>query len=493
MIYGLLTLALLSLVVTGYFALRTRQLSTERSVSAQQHTSLIEQQQATAQQLAALSQENAHLKQRLQGITDIEAERTNLQAEVARIRVGAQSAVQRFQEQRQRAEQEAQEERRRIEQQLQGERGRTEAEINSLKFKINGLRAELDLLDEEATLQSFGFYKPRYGFESSARYQEELEAVRARQKTMLQQKSAAFCSIEWTVNGSSTEGRKQINQTLKLMVRAFNGESDAAIAKVRYNNVSVMEARINKAYQALNALAQVQQCTISTAYRDLKLQELALVHEYQEKLQGEKEEQRLIREQMREEEVAQREIERAKQDAEREERRYSDALTKARMEVEQAVGAKQQKLLRDIEELQRRLTEAQSNKARAIAQAQLTRLGHVYVISNIGSFGDNVYKIGMTRRLDPLDRVRELGDASVPFLFDVHALIRSDDAPKLEAALHRAFHHRRVNRINERREFFRVTLDEITKIVHQNHGEIEFTQMADAKEYRQTVAMNSAT
>lgn len=237
------------------------------------------------------------------------------------------------------------------------------------------------------------------------------------------------------------------------MLRGFNGECDASIAKVKYNNIGVMEARIRKAWEAINVLVGVQQCQITQAYFDLKLQELYLVHEYQEKLQEEKEEQRRIREQMREEEIAQRELEKATQDAEREERRYAESLRKAYEEAERAVGQKQQRLLGQIEELQRRLDEAHVNKERAIARAQMTRSGHVYVISNIGSFGEHVYKIGMTRRLDPLDRVRELGDASVPFQFDVHAVIYSEDAPALEATLHHAFQHRRINRVNERKEF----------------------------------------
>lgn len=306
---------------------------------------------------------------------------------------------------------------------------------------------------------------------------------------MIKDKSAAICQIEWTVNGSRTEGRKSINQTLRLILRAFNGESDAAIAKVKYNNVQVMEARIRKAWEAINSLAGVQQCHITRMYLDLKLEELFLVHEYQEKIYEEKEEQRRIREQMREEEAALREIEKARTDAEREEKRYADALRKAQEEANLAVGDKQQKLQMQIEELQRRLQEAHTNKERAISRAQMTRSGHVYIISNVGSFGEHVYKIGMTRRLDPLDRVRELSDASVPFQFDVHAVIYSEDAPTLETTLHRIFNDRRVNRVNMRKEFFQVSIEEIAEAVRKHHGEIELTQVAEAVEYRKTIAM----
>lgn len=374
-------------------------------------------------------------------------------------------------------------------QELEQKRASEANTIATLQAQIAGLRAEFAALDEESNLQTFGFYKPRYSFAQSRQYQERLEVVLAEQKEMLRAKSAAVCAAEWLVNGSKVEGRKQTNQTLKLMLRAFNGESDAAVAKVRYDNVHVMEARIKKAFEVINSLAEVQQCRIVAPYLELKLQELYLSHEYEDKLQTEKEEQRRIRDQMRDEEIAQRELERAQAEAEREETRYEQALAKAREEVESAAGAKQERLHQKIEELQQRLAEAHTNKERAIARAQMTRSGHVYVISNLGSFGEHVYKIGMTRRLDPMDRIRELGDASVPFQFDIHAIIYSDDAPALECELHKLFDGHRVNRVNERKEFFRVPIEQIARAVREQHGEIEITLTAEAAEYRKTQAI----
>ena len=374
---------------------------------------------------------------------------------------------------------------------LTEQRQTKQREQSSLQQSIKELQAEFAALDEEANFQSFGFYKPRFDFVTSAEYQQKLEHTKTAQKALITAGTAATCSIAWTVNGSVVEGRKQTAQFLKLILRAFNGECDAAIAKVKFNNVLVMETRIRKSYEAINKISVSQHCSLSATYLDLRLRELYLVHEVQEKLQAEKETQRQIREQMREEEQAQREIEKAKLDAEKEERRYAEALRKAQQEMQKATGEAQQKLLAQIEALEQQLTQAQQMKQRAISQAQLTRSGHVYVISNIGSFGEDVYKIGMTRRLDPLDRVKELGDASVPFQFDVHAVIYCNDAPKLENTLHRLFHHRRVNRINERKEFFRVSLTEIAQAVLANHGEIEFLHEAEAQEYRKTVAMTA--
>jgi hypothetical protein len=373
-------------------------------------------------------------------------------------------------------------------QRMASEIDRAKAAATRLQADITRLTAEHQSLEEELVLRSVGFYKPIYNFSSSDKYERRLEAIRDRQKEMLKEKTAATCLIEWQVNGSKAEGRKQINQTLKLMLRAFNGECDAAIAKVNYKNVKAMEARIGKAAETINSLVEIQQCSLAKEYVNLKLDELHLAHEYEEKLQAEKEEQKRIREQMREEEVARRELERAKLEAEREERRYQDALLKAREEVLQAEGAQRDKLVAKLAALEQKLAEVQE-KERAISQAQLTKAGHVYVISNVGSFGENVFKIGMTRRLVPQDRIDELGDASVPFEFDVHAIISTQDAPALENALHKAFHTRRMNRVNERKEFFRVTLEEIEATVRAQHGEFELTRIAEAADYRKTLAL----
>jgi multidrug efflux pump subunit AcrA (membrane-fusion protein) len=208
-------------------------------------------------------------------------------------------------------------------------------------------------------------------------------------------------------------------------------------------------------------------------------------------LKAEKDELRRIQAEMREEEKAQRDIDRALKEANDNESRFQRALDKARAELQQAQGAQVDRLTETIANLNDRLTEALQAKERAKSMAEMTKSGHVYVISNIGSFGEHTYKIGMTRRLDPMDRVHELGDASVPFSFDVHAMIYSENAPELEAKLHRQFAHKRVNLVNERKEFFQVTLDEISTIVRKQHATIEFVMDAEAREYRETLGRRS--
>lgn len=353
------------------------------------------------------------------------------------------------------------------------------------------LLTEIEILEEDLEYISFGVYKPHFDFDTSERYQAQINENRSKQKEIIKNKQAAVCHTEWTVSGSKTEGRKMTNRNIKLMLRAFNNECDSAVLKVKWNNVQKMEERIRKAHEAINKLGEPNQIIITTPYLNLKLEELWLAHEYQEKLYEEKEEQRRIREQIREEEKVQKEIEKQQREAEQDEERYQKALEEAQKEVNKAKGKELEKLNDKIALLQKQLEEAHEKKERALSRAQMTKSGHVYVISNIGSFGEDVFKIGMTRRLEPLDRVRELGDASVPFLFDVHAMIFSEDAPALENELHKTFHEKRLNMVNLRREFFDVSLDEIEKVVLDNHGEIEFTKLAEAKEYRETLAIKN--
>ena len=373
--------------------------------------------------------------------------------------------------------------------QLQQQQNALQVEIGNTGNTLTKLKKQASTLEDELNLQSHGLYEPKYDFGTSAQYKIAIGEIRKNQKTMIRDKTAIVCKTEWTVNDSKVKGRQMINKQIRLMARAFNGECDSIIPKVKYNNYHRIVDRMHSVYDAINKLGESQSCEISPDYFNLKIDELMLVHEYQEKLQTEKEEQYRIREQMREEARAQRELEKAQEEAQKEERRHQAALDRARREIEKSTGEKHNKLQSEIERLNELLLEAQANKERAMSRAQMTRSGHVYIISNIGSFGEHVYKIGMTRRLDPEDRIRELGGASVPFRFDIHAMIYSEDAPTLENALHQMLEKRSVNRINARKEFFNVSLEEIEKIVRQQDVNAEFIRIPLAEEYRKTQAI----
>lgn len=277
-----------------------------------------------------------------------------------------------------------------------------------------------------------------------------------------------------------------------LLLRAFNGECDAAVANVAWNNVTKMEERIRKAHSVLNDLGSVMQMSVTPGFLSAKVEELQLAFEYEDKKYQEKEEQRRIKEQIREEERAQKEFEKEQSEAESEEARYQKALEKARAEAAAATGAQLQKLTEQVASFEAKLDEARKKKERAIARAQLTKSGFIYIISNIGSFGEKVYKIGMTRRLEPMDRVNELGSASVPFRFDLHAMLYSDDAPKLEAALHQFLQKKRVNLVNARKEFYYdVELHEVEKFVREKGLMAQFMSTPEAREYRESLALRA--
>jgi len=355
------------------------------------------------------------------------------------------------------------------------------------KAIFDQLVQEAAIFNEEIELAELGFYKPHYEFDTSDEFKKKLEAVKSRQKAMISEKSAIYCSTKWFVEGSEAKGRTMINRGIRLTARAFNNECDAAISNVRWNNAIRMEERITKAFKSINQMNESNAIIITSDYLRLKLEELHLTHEYKEKLQREKEEQAEIRRQMREEAQLKKEVEQAI----KEEEKYEQLLAKARSEAEAATGEKLELLHERITVLSKELETAHEKSERAKSMAEQTRVGHIYIISNIGSFGENIYKIGMTRRLDPIERINELGDASVPFYFDVHAMIFSEDAPNLEKSLHNMFDSNRINLVNSRKEFFNVNLSDIEKAVRQLSKDAAFIYTAEAKEYKQSLAIQA--
>ncbi|MCM3790336.1 DUF4041 domain-containing protein [Domibacillus indicus] len=359
-----------------------------------------------------------------------------------------------------------------------------------LAENISSLQQKLVDVEEELQMQSFGFYEPKYGFETSEMYQKKLDKIRSEQKQLVKDRAATHHSLDWTIGNDKKKGREFILDTIKLTLRAFNNECDNIISKVKFSNVEASEKRLMKVYTELNKLTDMQSVSITKHYCELKLKELDLKYEFEQKKQEEKEEQQAIKEQMREEAKALKELEKAKEKVEKEEKHFEQAIEKMNMQLANSNDAEKEKLLAKLRELEAQLADTKRNKEDVLFRVQNTRAGYVYIISNIGSFGENVYKIGMTRRLEPMDRVKELGDASVPFTFDVHAMIFCEDAPALENALHKSFAKNKVNKVNDRKEFFRVTLQEIEQVVTKNYNKtVEFTKLAIAEDYRQSVQM----
>ena len=314
---------------------------------------------------------------------------------------------------------------------------------------------------------------------------ESLKSTRAIVRSMVKNNNAGACDY--------VEAHRK-RYAIHFAVDAFNGKVDSILAKVKNDNYGKLEQAIIDAFALVNHNGQpFKNARITQEFLDVRLTELKWAVATFELRKIEQAEQAEIKARIREEEKVIREIAKAQADAEKEERLIQKALTKIRKEMEQASDEQKQQYETQLAELENKLHEAEEKGQRAISMAQQTRRGHVYVISNIGSFGEEVFKVGMTRRLEPLDRVKELGDASVPFSFDVHAMIYSDDAPTLEKALHKKFQDVAVNKINLRKEFFKTSLTSIKQTVEeQGIEEIHWTMKAEATEYRESKSLEKA-
>lgn len=364
-----------------------------------------------------------------------------------------------------------------------------EKQTESIRERIRKLEKDLLVPSDSVEMESFSLYRPKFSFTRSDEYKERLDIIRERQKTMIREKTAATCSQKWSVNGSISEGKKMTADIIKLILRSFNNECDIAVDSVRFNNFDRCKDRIIRSFDTLNKLGNINNVSISKAYANLKIDELHLALEYQQMKQEEKERQRELKEQQREEARLAKEIEDARKETEKEKKHFLKAMQEISVKISDCKNEEERKALIEKQtELTSHIDEITAKLADIDYRQSNQKAGYVYIISNIGSFGEGVYKIGMTRRLEPMDRIDELGDASVPFRFDVHALIFSEDAPKLEAALHREFDKYRVNMVNNRREYFRVSLDEIKRVVKENHDKtVDFIDVPAAEQYRESL------
>ena len=373
---------------------------------------------------------------------------------------------------------------------LESQKGILLQTLDDINSTISDRRKELVEVEDNILYQSFGLYTPRYDLAKADDYKVRLVEIREKQKQMIKDKTAVTGKTGWVVNGSEAQGRKMVSDMQKLLLRAFNNECDDIISNVTYANVDMSEKKIVSASDNISKLGTVVGVSINKAYLTAKIEELYLAFEYQEKKQEEKELKKELLQQMKEAEKVQREIDAARKKIEKDQHHFENALSAIEKKIENAsdeqkadLEAKKVELEVQLEKVEESLKEVDYREANAKA-------GYVYIISNIGSFGDNVFKIGMTRRLEPQERVDELGSASVPFRFDTHALIFSDDAPALEAAIHKALRHKRLNLVNNRKEFFMTDLDEIKKIVKENFDKtVEFIDIPAAEQYRLSLKM----
>jgi hypothetical protein len=366
-----------------------------------------------------------------------------------------------------------------------GEQERLHAELVRLRAEAQAASNELAQLQqqvvetrEQVILQEVGIYEYTHPLDTAAAYKERRDAIQRDMRALAKAGGAIASATSFSVNGSSAEGTKMVKEFSKLMLRAYNAEADAIVRGLKPFALAQARARLDKAAIAIVKLGRSMQIAITDQYHGLRLAELDLTADFLNKKAEEKEAEREARAQQREEEKAQRELQREQEKLEKERTHYDQAVANLR-----AAGASDA----EIADAEAKLVQIDDAIAGVEERAANIRVGHVYVISNIGSFGERMVKVGMTRRLQPEDRVRELGDASVPFKYDVHAMIFSNDAVTLETQLHQALAAKRVNRVNLRREFFYATPLEVKELLADLEGSlVEYTDEPEALEWHQS-------
>lgn len=361
------------------------------------------------------------------------------------------------------------------------ERQAAAAEMAAVRSDIDRLRQSLVTTEENVLLQEAGVYKYQHPLDDVVAYERELEAIESEIKTMVKRNGGAvLAEINWSVNGSEKEGRAMVREFSTLMLRAFNAEADNLIRTLKPHRLSAAKDRLEKVAATIERLGKTMRIRISTPYLQLRERELELTADYLQKRAEAKEAERQERERLREERKAQQEMERERAKLEKERQHYENAIEALERKGDEEGIAR---LLGQMAEVDKAIADVDYRAANI-------RAGYVYVISNIGSFGERMVKVGMTRRLDPEDRIRELSDASVPFNFDVHALFFSKDAVGVEQAMHQRLNHARVNLVNSRREFFRVTCAEVKALMAELSVELlEFRELPEALEYRQSLKL----
>lgn len=369
--------------------------------------------------------------------------------------------------------------------------GTLNTQVSKLDQEILEKRKQLAVFEVDINALDYGLYKPTFEFANSDLYKEELNKLRDKQKQCIKNDNAAFGNTNWQVNGSAAQGRTMVNNYKKLLLRAFNVECDDIVANVKVSNLDRSIERIEKISEQISKLGKTMAIGISPGYVHLKIEEVKLALDYQQKKQEEKERQKELRAQEREEAKVLKEIEEERKRLKKEQTHYENALKTVLAQIEK--NGETDELLEKKLQLESQINDT----AKAIEDVDYReanrKAGYVYIISNIGAFGENIYKIGMTRRLDPQERVDELSDASVPFNFDIHAMIFTEDAPGLETALHNAFESKKLNKINTRREFFAVSLDEIKAEVRKNFDKtVEWIDIPEAEQYRQSKLLNKS-
>ena len=358
-------------------------------------------------------------------------------------------------------------------------------DIENLKQQKQDLLEEIDTLKSETIKKHFDFVD--FEHISSGEYKNKLAVSRLNEEQDLKNNNLI------RVSPSIINDKKFISNNTKQIIRLFNSECDSVMTKLTVKNIDSSRNKITRSFNSLNKIFETDGIEIDQKWLEIKLDQLNTLYLYEMKKNQEKEIQKAIKEQMVEEEKVRREIEKQKRKLEKDQKQFNNEITRMMKYLQSSNNDAEKELYLDkIRELEERIKDLEAEKEEVLEREANARAGYVYVISNIGSFGENVYKIGMTRRLEPMDRIKELSSASVPFEFDVHAMIFSENAPELENILHQTFRDKSVNKVNYRKEFFKVSLEEIEETVRKNFDKtVDFIKIPNATEYRQTLEIEN--
>ncbi|MDV6269614.1 DUF4041 domain-containing protein [Rhodococcus globerulus] len=333
--------------------------------------------------------------------------------------------------------------------------------------------------DDRLVLQEVGIYTYQHPLQNAEQYRERLGDVRDQIKLSITSGSAIAASDMFSFNNSLAKGRKMTSDLSKLMLRAYNAEAENCVRTMKAGNLTTAVSRLHKAAGTIAKLGAIMEMHVADDYHNLRVAELELTADFLMKVQEEKIAQREERERLREERKVEQEL-----------AAQGEKLAKERSHYQNVLDSLGDRNDHEAQRIRAKLTEVESAIEQNDYRRANIRAGYVYVISNQGAFGPDVVKIGMTRRLEPMDRVKELSSASVPFPFDVHALYFSDDAVSLEASLHAAFTTRRLNHANLRREFFFARPSQVRMVLAQQVGNLmEYTEEPAATQYFQSRGM----
>lgn len=405
--------------------------------------------------------------------------------------------------------------------------------VQSFNVKLENMQKQFNLYEDglykhekEYDKDDYDMYKPKYSTATQDLFETELQDIYDEGYELIKENLAVLnYSFHYNDEKDAAYNRRS-TAIIKNMINLFNIESDKIIENLTFRNANKSFERIKKIKENINKINKVNDFhsfEITDEYLTVKLKGAELKFEYENAKKHAKEQQELIKAQMREDQREEKRLQKerlealkAAEAAEQEEKAFEEKLRLAQEELqknmelqfllkqqeeqnkfdndikqkEEEALAKELEMNDMIGKLKEDLRIAQELKERNKSMAQQTRSGYVYIISNIGSFGDGVVKIGMTRRLEPMDRVKELGDASVPFSFDVHAMIYSKDAPALENELHKQFADNRVNLVNFRKEFFSVDVNLVCDYLKDSgYDTNDITLVPTANDYYESLAL----